>query len=80
MGMVMMRVPSTQVLLSAIDGVQDYILSMDERQLTRSTKIIGRLREGSDPTSRYHEVSNNTWHSCHTARDALAKCLKEQAR
>jgi ubiquinone/menaquinone biosynthesis C-methylase UbiE len=80
MGMVMMRVPSTQALLSAIDDVQDYKLSMDERQLTRSTKIIGRLREGSEPTGRYHEVSNNSWHSGHTARDALAKCLKEQAR
>ena len=78
--MVMMRVPSTQALLSAIDDVQDYKLSMDERQLTRSTTIIGRLREGSEPTGGYHEVSNNTWHSGHAARDALAKCLKEQAR
>lgn len=80
MGMVMMRVPSTQALLSAIDDVQDYKLSMDERQLWRSTTIIGRLREGNAPTGRYHEVSNNTWHSGHSARDSLAKCLKEQGR
>lgn len=80
MGMVMMRVPSTQALLSAIDDVQDYKLSMDERQLTRSTTIIGRLREGTAPTGRYHEVSNNTWHSGLSARDYLAKCLKDQGR
>lgn len=80
MGMVMMRVPSTEALLSAIEDVQDYRLLMDERELSRSTTIIGRWRDRRGPTGRYHEVSYNTWHSGLTARIYLIDCLREQGR
>lgn len=80
MGMVMMRVPSTAALLAAIEDLQDYRLLMDERQLTRSTTIIGRMRDRGGPTGRYHEVSLNHWHSGHSARDSLIDCLRDQGR
>lgn len=80
MGMVMMRVPSTAALLAAIEDVQDYRLLMDERQLTRSSTIIGRMRDRGGPTGRFHEVSLNHWHSGHTARDSLIACLRDQGR
>lgn len=80
MGMVMMRVPSTEALLSAIEDVQDYRLLMDERELSRSTTIIGRWRDRRGPTGRYHEVSYNRWHSGLTARNYLIDCLREQGR
>jgi hypothetical protein len=80
MGMVMLRVPSTEALLWAIDDVQDYRLLMDERQLTRSTTIIGRMRDRGGPTGRYREVLRNHWHSGLSARESLVTCLRDQGR
>lgn len=80
MGMVMLRVPSTAALLSAIEDVQDYRLLLDERQLTRSATIIGRMRDRGGPTGRYQEVLRNHWHSGLSARDSLTACLREQGR
>ena len=80
MGMVMLRVPSTEALLGAIEDRGTYRLLMDERELSRSTTIIGRLRDRRGPTGRYREVSGRDFHSALGARDHLQTCLREQGR
>jgi hypothetical protein len=80
MGMVMLRVPSTQALLSSIQDEGNYRLLMDERELTRSTTVIGRMRDRRGPTGRYQEVTGRTFHGALEARDQLQACLAEQGR
>ncbi len=80
MGMVMLRVPSTQALISAIEDRQNYRLLMDARELTRSATIYGRMRGRGEPTGRYLEVMRNHWHSGLSARDSLTACLRDQGR
>lgn len=80
MGMIMMRVPSTEILLSAIQDSGRIELKMDERELTRSTVIINRLRDQRGPTGRYHMVTGTDFRDGLSAREALRKCLLEQGR
>lgn len=80
MGMVMLRVPSTQALLSSIQDEGSYRLLMDERELTRSTTLIGRARDRRGPTGRYQEVTGRTFRGALEARDQLRTCLAEQGR
>ena len=80
MGMVMMRVPSTEALLSAIEDQGHLELKMDERELTRSTVLITRLRDRRGPTGRYESVTETDFRDGLAARDALQKCLREQGR
>jgi hypothetical protein len=80
MGMVMLRVPSTADLLSAIRDEGSFRLLMDERELSRSTTIIGRMRDQRGPTGRYRDVTGRRFHSALGARDQLRGCLREQGR
>jgi hypothetical protein len=80
MGMIMLRVPSTQALLSSIQDEGTLRLLMDERELSRSTTIIGRMRDRRGPTGRYQEVTGKRFHSALQARDHLRNCLREQGR
>ena len=80
MGMVMLRVPSTEALLSAIQDQGTFRLLMDERELSRSTTIIGRMRDRRGPTGSYREVTGRRFHSALGARDQLRGCLREQGR
>lgn len=82
LGMVMLRVPSTQALLSSIEDVQDYALQMDKADLHKPATLIGRLRAPRGPSGEFHPipVMQNRWHSGLTARDHLAACVREQGR
>lgn len=80
MGMIMMRVPSTQALLSAIQDRGRLELKMDERELTRSTVLITRMRDRRGPTGRYRLVTGRDFHDGLATRDALTACLREQGR
>jgi hypothetical protein len=81
MGMIMMRVPSLQALLSAIVDQGSIELKMDERELNQSKVLITRLRErGRPPTGIYHAVTGRDFREGLSARDALTTCLREQGR
>lgn len=82
MGMVMLRVPSTQALLSSIEEEQDYVLRMDEADLVPPATLIGRLRAAKEPSGKFHPVpvANSHWHSGLSAREHLASCVGEQGR
>lgn len=80
MGMIMMRVPSTTGLLSAIQDQGRIELKMDERELTRSTVIIKRLLDQRGPTGRYEMVTGTDFRDGLAARHALQDCLREQGR
>jgi len=80
MGMIMMRVPSTEALLSAIEDQGRLELKMDERDLTQSSVLITRLRDQRGPTGRYAMVTGTDFRDGLGAREALKECLREQGR
>jgi hypothetical protein len=81
MGMIMLRVPSTQDLLSAIEDQGQIELKMDERELNQSRVLITRMRQrGRPPTGIYHAVTGREFHEGFSARDALTTCLRQQGR
>jgi hypothetical protein len=78
MGMTMMRVPSTEALLSSIEDRQDFEFKMDEADLITGRGIGGALKGNRPPTGRYHRIWKETWHSGHEAREKLRACIQRR--
>lgn len=79
MGMLMLRVPSTQALLSSIQDRQDYKVFMREVDLDARWGLGKLLLPNKGRPDVEHQILSNEWHSGHSARDALRACIDERA-